>query len=136
MISNNAIKDSDWDGTYYDYYPQTLTANSDSGAGSTVGADVCFVEVTAANAGVDDWIVLPSAIQGKKVTVNASVGANFEIRTPASSNETINNVDSDGSNEYLATDTDTIIFTCPEDGVWIGVSYTNLGAVRAAVVPD
>jgi hypothetical protein len=115
---------------------ETLTANSDSGAASTIDEGVSVANVTAANAGVNDWIVLPDSIIGREVWVYANVGANFEIRTPAASNDTINNVDSDGTQEFLATDTSVYYFRCHTATGWIGVAYTNLGAHGAAVVPD
>lgn len=87
----------------------------------------------------NDWITLPPIADvkiGHTIFIQCSAGGNFEIRTPASSNTKINDVDSDGSQEYLATDTDTIIMRKTTSTGWIGVSYTKLGAVRTAVVPD
>ena len=116
---------------------QTMTAHNDGGSGSTILAGARTVNVTAANAGVNDWILLPAAAIGQRLTIFCNVGANFELRTPAASNETINNVDADGgAAEYLCTDTDVIELVCHTATGWIAVSYTNLGAVRTAVIPD
>lgn len=87
----------------------------------------------------NDWIILPPIADvniGHQIIIQCSAGGNFELRTPASSNTKINDVDSDGSQEYLCTDTDTVVVTKTGDTTWIGVSYTKLGAVRTAVVPD
>jgi hypothetical protein len=117
---------------------ETLTANSDSGAGSTVDDDITVANVTAANAGVNDWITLPNdPTIGTVVKVMCNVGANFEIRTLEAGDDKINNVDtSDGGTEYLATDGDMIIFTCVKADNWQAVSYPLAGGVRAAVTPD
>lgn len=86
----------------------------------------------------NDWVTLPSLARqddGHEVVINCAAGANFELRTPASSNEKINNIDSDGTQEYLCTDTDLIRCVKKASG-WICMSITNLGAVRTAVIPD
>lgn len=117
---------------------ETLTANSSEGAAQQVDDDISVANVTAVNAGVADFITLPNdpAI-GTIVYVLCNATSNFEIRTLLAGNDKINNVDtSDAAVEYLATDTDTIVFTFTKADTWIGVSYTKLGAVRTAVVPD
>lgn len=86
----------------------------------------------------NDWITLPSLARqddGHEIIINCAGGADFELRTPASSNEKINNVDSDGTQEYLCTDTDLVRCVKKTSG-WICQSITNLGAVRTAVIPD
>lgn len=88
----------------------------------------------------NDWITLPSLADvpnGHEIIILCSAGTNFEMRTPTSSNEKINNVDSDGTNEYLCTDTDVIrIIKVNNTAGWVAQSLTNLGAVRTAVIPD
>jgi len=88
----------------------------------------------------NDWVILPSLADvpnGHEIIVLCSAGGNFELRTPASSNEKINNVDSDGTQEYLCTDTDVIRAIKVSNTVgWVAQSLTNLGAVRTAVIPD
>jgi hypothetical protein len=96
--------------------------------------------VRAVTNDANDWITLPSLADvpnGHEIKIICSAGANFEMRTPTSSNEKINNVDADGTNEYLCTDTDVIrvIKRNNTDG-WVAQSLTNLGAVRTAVIPD
>ena len=96
--------------------------------------------VGAVTTDVNDWIVLPAIASvpiGHTIRIAANAGGNFEMRTPAASNTTINNVDADGgAAEYLVTDTDLVVVTKHTATGWIAVSYTNLGAVRTAVVPD
>lgn len=104
-----------------------------------IPAGVNRVSVEAVTNDANDWVILPSLAKvplGHKITILCSAGGNFELRTPASSNEKINDVDSDGSQEYLCTDTDTVELTKISTTQWIGQSITKLGAVRTAVVPD
>lgn len=101
------------------------------------GCRMVNVEGVVNNA--DDFVILPNIASvplGFSITILCNAGSNFEIRTPATSGEKINNEDCDGTKEYLATDTDVIVLTKKSATNWIGVSYTNLGAVRTAVVPD
>ncbi len=88
----------------------------------------------------NDWITLPSLADvpnGHEVIILCNAGANFEMRTPTSSNEKINNIDSDGSQEYLCTDTDIVrVIKVSNTAGWVAQSLTKLGAVRTAVIPD
>ena len=119
---------------------QSVTPNNDSGSASSITAGVTAVDVGAVTNDANDWIVLPSLADvpiGHTIKIACNAGGNFELRTPASSGEKVNNVDSDGTQEYLCTDTDTVIIwkQSATDG-WIAQSITALGAVRTAVVPD
>lgn len=110
-----------------------------SGARANIPSHVKSVSVEAVTNDANDWIVLPPLATvplGHQIVILCSAGTNFELRTPASSNEKINDVDSDGTQEYLCTDTDTVIVTKISSTAWIGQSLTKLGAVRTAVVPD
>ena len=140
--NNSPVLDGVW------FRPYILQARNDNvGAttdSSSVGnsipptAKVAYVDTVETNA--DDWITLPSLADvpnGHEILVLAQAGSNFEMRTPASSNEKINAVDSDGTQEYLVTDTDIVrVIKVDNTAGWVAQSLTNLGAVRAAVVPD
>jgi len=120
--------------------PESVTAAADSGAGSTITADVVSVEVDGVTNDANDWIVLPALADvpvGHQIRIACNAGSNFEVRTPASSGEKINNVDSDGTQELLATDTTVIVLTkvSTSDG-WSAVEYPLAGGVSAAVTPD
>jgi hypothetical protein len=88
----------------------------------------------------NDFIVLPAVSTvpiGHQINICCNASSNFELRTPASSGEKINNVDSDGTQEYLCTDTDLVrAVLISETQGWAVQSITILGAVRTAVVPD
>ncbi len=105
---------------------------------NTVPDGVKSVKVVGVVNDANDWVTLPSLARqedGHEVVINCAAGADFELRTPASSNEKINNVDSDATQEYLCTDTDLVRCVKKASG-WICMSITNLGAVRTAVIPD
>ena len=116
---------------------QTVTADAVSGA--TIRAGVNKVVVSGVTNDANDWIVLSPIADvplGHKITILCNAGSNFEMRTPASSNTKINDVDADGSQEYLCTDTHHIEVTKRTTTGWTAVSYTKLGAVVTAVIPD
>lgn len=118
---------------------QELTANNANSITNTIVAGRVSAVVKAVTNDANDWITLPSLASvkiGHTIRIYAGASSNFELRTPASSNEKINDVDSDGSQEYLVTDTDTVIVTKISSTAWIAQSITKLGAVRTAVVPD
>lgn len=123
---------------------KTFSVIADDATPAVVGQNVIpevarQVTVTAVTNDANDWIVLPPIANvpiGHSITIYAGAGSNFELRTPASSNTKINDIDSDGTQEYLVTDTDTVVVTKITSTAWIGVSYTKLGAVRTAVIPD
>jgi len=97
------------------------------------------VTVGAVTNDANDWITLPPIADvplGHEITIQCAAGTNFELRTPASSNTTINGQDSDGTKEYLCTDTETVVVKKTLATGWIAVGYTALGAVATAVVPD
>jgi hypothetical protein len=118
----------------------TVKPAADSGATSLIPAGVTAVDVAAVTTNADDWIVLPALADvpvGHTIKIACNAGTNFELRTPAASNEKINNVDSDGTQEYLCTDTDTIIIWKVSNAQgWAAQSISVLGAVQTAVVPD
>ncbi len=111
------------------------------GTGNSIPPGVTAVQLAANATDVNDFTVLPSIASvpvGHTITICAGA-ANSELRTPASSGETINNVDSDGTQEALLTAGNTYTVTKKTNASasnWILVGYTNLGAVQSAIVPD
>lgn len=98
------------------------------------------VVVGAVVNGVTDFITLPSLAdvpEGHEITILCNAGGAFEMRTPALSGELINSVDSDGTQEYLCTDTQIIkvVKVSDADG-WMAHAFSALGAVVTAVIPD
>jgi hypothetical protein len=88
----------------------------------------------------DDFVVLPSLADvpnGHEIVMVGQAGANFEVRTPATSAEEINSEDCDGTKEYLFTDTQIVKFVKIDNTIgWMAHGYSAIGAVVTAVVPD
>ncbi len=116
--------------------PSTLTA---AGSANLILPGVTQVDVGAVVNDANDWITLPAIASvpiGHTIRIACNAGGNFELRTPASSNTKINDVDADGSQEYLCTDTHLVIVTKRTTTGWVAQSLTKLGAVVTAVIPD
>ena len=114
-----------------------LVANDDNGEASTVPAYVKQVTVSSVTNDANDWVRFPAIDDlpaGTTIEVICNAGSNFNIRTPVDSDETINGVNADGTNEYLATDGDIVRLTSNGTG-WVGVSIQSTGAIRSAVTP-
>lgn len=116
-------------------YPDAVSSKT-----ATVKAGTRSVTVGTVVNDANDWITLPplaSVPNGHEITVLCNAGGNFEMRTPASSNEKINGQDSDGSKEYLCTDTQVVKVVKIDNTVgWMAHGYSAIGAVVTAVVPD
>ncbi|MCP3684624.1 MAG: hypothetical protein GY861_18310 [bacterium] len=117
-----------------------LILEADAVSGATIPPTAKSVEVTSAANGTNDWIVLPSLADvpnGHEITILCSVGADFELRTPAASAEEINSEDCDGTKEMVMTDTEVVKVVKINSTIgWMAHSYSAVGAVIAAVVPD
>ncbi len=107
---------------------------------NVIPAGAKSVECVGVQNDANDWIELPSLEKvqdGHVITLVANAGANFECRTPASSNQKINGQDSDGTKELLVTDQTIVTITKFSNSVgWVSVVTTALGAFGTAVVPD
>jgi hypothetical protein len=131
--------------TFDGYGVNSVTVIADDATPTVVGQNVIpplarVVEVQGVQNDANDFIVLPplaSVPNGHQIMVIGSAGANFEVRTPASSAEEINSEDCDGTKEYLFTDTQIHYFTKIDNTIgWMGNGFSAIGAVVTAVVPD
>lgn len=117
----------------------TLTPTSAQGSVNSIPAGVCNVRLGANVNDVNDFTVLPSLASvpnGFEITIIAGA-ANSELRTPASSNEKINNVDSDGTQEALLTATNVYKVIKNDNTIgWTLIGFTPIGAYQTAIVPD
>jgi len=123
-----------------EFTPVELVAQSSQIAKNSIPPLAKTVKVTGVANDANDFIVLPplnSCPDGHQITILASAGSNFELRTPASSAEEINSEDCDGTKELLITDT-TIVFVTKINNTigWMSNPFTAIGAVSTAVVPD
>lgn len=115
-------------------------ADADDGTNNTIPAGAQVARVVGVVTAATDYIVLPrlgTVPNGFELKILCSAGANFEIRTPATSGDKINAQDCDGTKEYLATDTEVITAVKLNDTTgWDMWSHTAIGAKTTAVVPD
>ena len=125
----------------YQSTAQSLTPAADGSAGSVILPNTTAVAVGAVTNDANDWILLPllaSVPVGHTIKIACNAGGAFEIRTPASSSQKINTVDSDGSaKELTCVDTELVVVESmgATDG-WIARSFTALGADNGALVPS
>jgi hypothetical protein len=109
-------------------------ANSD--AASTIPAGVNSVIIAAITTNANDWLVLPTiASVGVGWKIKGWSAVAHEMRTPASSNATINNVDADGTNEAAIPATSYWEVESVISTGWLLRAWTNLGAPITAIVP-
>jgi hypothetical protein len=116
---------------------QNVTATADGTGNGAISSPMAmrkFVTITSANA--TDQVSLPSingSMLGQEIFL--SVGANgYELITPASSNQTINRVDADGTNQMdVAADT-VVRVTCISASGWI--AETIAATTIAITAPD
>lgn len=111
---------------------QEVTPDDSETALNQILSGVNSLDVQAVTNDANDFIVLPPLDEvevGHTIKVACNAGTNFELRTPASSNEKINAVDSDGTNEYLCVDTFliTLVKISDADG-WTAVAQSEVGA--------
>lgn len=119
---------------------QTVTADDSESALNQILPGVNSVVVGGVTNNANDFVVLPALADvenGYTITVIGSASSNFEVRTPADSDEEINSENCDGTKEYLFTDTQIHEFVKINNTIgWMGHGYSAIGAVVTAVVPD
>lgn len=94
--------------------------------------------ITATSTNADHILTLPAGVAGlvgMTVDIYPVGGTNCELRTVASSNATINNVDSDGTQEALLTSGNMYRVTLVAVDTWVMAAWTNQGAALT-VTPD
>lgn len=111
----------------------SVTATADGLTTGLIPSNASVVAVTSDDAA--KIVTLPAAVVGMRMMI--ILGATgCELRTPASSNVKINDVDSDGSNQCaLAADSHFEAF-CVSSTEWIVYGWDSEGAALAALVPD
>jgi len=110
-----------------------VTATADGLTTGLIPTNASFVSVTSGNA--DHIITLPVGEVGN--VIKGWVGANgCELRTLASSNDTINAVDADGTQEAAIPATTLFEVTCVAAETWVLTAADELGAVITAIIPD
>jgi hypothetical protein len=118
-------------------YQATATAVIATSDGLTTGlitSNTSVVTTTVAT-DADDIATLPVPVVGMQIRIYVG-GTGHEVRTVAASNVTINNVDSDGTNELALAANTYITFECVSATAWVARGFDNVGADLAALVPD
>lgn len=119
---------------------QQVTPNSGSEAASLINTTTRVVDVQAVTNAATDFIVLPNITGvpiGHQIRVCSNAGGAYEIRTPASSGQLINTVNSDGTQEYLAVDAEIHVFTKVTDADgWSAYDIQAAGGIGGATTPD
>ena len=107
---------------------------------NAIAPGIRSVVVDAVTNDANDWITLPALANvpdGHEITILCSAGGNFEMRTPAASDEEINSENCDGTKEYLMTDTQVVKVVKINNTIgWMAHGYSAIGAVVTAVIPD
>ena len=118
---------------------QLLADDSDSNVNS-IPPLTKSVKVEGVVNDANDYIVLPSlnsCPDGHEITILCSASSGFELRTPSASAEEINSEDCDGTKEMLMVDTEIVKVIKINDTIgWMAHSYSAIGAIIAAVVPN
>lgn len=109
-----------------------LVAASSQVAGNTVPDSAGYIYVSGNGGSSSNFIVLPPLKTGRVIRGYST--AAHGIRTPASSNEKINDVDSDGSQTAGITATYSWTAIGSPTG-WVLTVTTKLGAAGTTVVP-
>lgn len=112
-----------------------LVGAADSSAKSRIPVTAKHVRVQSNTNDTNDWIVLPTGVPEGHTISGYSVVAH-EIRTEASSNIKINDVDSDGSQEAAITATWNWEARYMGSTGWVLKAWTKLAAPTTAIVPD
>lgn len=113
----------------------SIVGAADSSYKSRIPNTATHVTVTANTNDTNDWIVLPTGIATGHTVTGYSVVAH-EIRTEASSNVKINDVDADGTNEAAITATWNWEARYMGSTGWVLKAWTKLAAPTTAIVPD
>lgn len=111
-----------------------VVATSDGLTTGLIPANASVVTTTV-DTDANDIITLPASIVGMQIRIYTDA-TGCEMRTTAASNITINNVDSDGTNELALAGSSSFVAECVSATAWIVRGWDNLGADLAALVPD
>ncbi len=110
------------------------TADNSEETTNLIPAGTRVVNISAVTNDADDFVVLSTGVLGERCTIIATVAC--ELRTLAASGDDINEVISDGAQEYQLTAGDIVECICVSPGSnWTAYSHTILGAAKT-IVPD
>ncbi len=111
----------------------TVTATADGLTTGLIPSGTRFVTVTSDTA--TKVVVLPASVIGNIVTITVPA-TGCELQTLASTNETINTVDCDGTNELALVAGSVYQLTCTKAITWVATGVSNVGANEDSLTPD
>ena len=116
---------------------ENITAGANATFGAQIAQDITLRKiVNVTSAGATYYVVLPKAkaeLIGREILI--AVGSNgYELVTPNGSGDTINTVDSDGSNQLDVAATTTVRCTQITASAW--VAETIAATTVAITAPD
>jgi hypothetical protein len=121
------------------FQPRIVFPDAVSSSTAGIPPTAKVIQVGTCVNGVNDWITLPllaDVANGHEITILCSAGSAFKLRTPATINQKINNVDSDGTQSYQCTDTEVVKVVKISNTIgWMAHGYSAVGAVVTAVIP-
>jgi hypothetical protein len=117
----------------YQAIPVAVIATADGLTTGLIASTTRYVTATNAT-DANDIITLPAPVAGHKITVFASEAV--EVRTVAASSQTINGVDSDGTNELALVVGSVTHFVAVSTAAWIAYGWSSAGAALATLTPD
>jgi len=112
---------------------QALTATADGLTTGITPIGASFCTVTSDNA--DKVVTLPATVVGNIIYYYCAANG-FELETPAASDDTINTVDCDGTNQLACSALSLYKAVCVADGVWIVTGEGADGADPGTLTPD
>ena len=113
--------------------PSAVTATADGLTTGVIAAGTGAVSVTSDD--VNKIITLPTSVVGQQIMIYLGA-TGCELRTVALSNETINTVDSDGTNELALVAAGVFTCVCQAANKWVIYGWTSAGAAIATLTPD
>lgn len=111
----------------------TVTATADGLTTGLIPSGTSFVTVSTDSA--DKVIVLPASVIGNIVWISVPA-TGIELQTLATTNETINTVDCDGTNELALVAGSIYRLVCTKAITWVATGTANDGANEDSLTPD
>ena len=113
---------------------QSVTATAEGDGTGLTPAGASFVTVTSGNG--DSVVCLPTVSVPGNIIYYYCAANGFEMQTVAATNDTINTVDCDGTNELACAALSLFKAICVADGVWIVTGEGAAGADSGTLEPD
>lgn len=111
----------------------TVTATADGLTTGLIPSGTSFVTVSTDS--IDKVIVLPASVIGNIVWISVPA-TGIELQTLATTNETINTVDCDGTNELALVAGSIYRLVCTKAITWVATGTANDGANEDSLTPD